>query len=405
MSNDRCQQQTTIEGDMTMFRSLLPALLLTIFVTGCGGSTDSTSSTGEKTEVVIVGTQHFITDMPDGYTPGHLRAMLAKIKPDVIAIEAATNVEKPMSTAPHECAQVTAPWAMSHDIPVAAVGILEPDYQQQNVRMVEKFKAEGKLAAYEQAERKLADGIATVGASCRAMNGSRFQKIWREYHSELHRLNGGDTPWEIWNARVVRKIRKLCKDNPGKRIAVVFGGTHSYLFKDLLAKQSDISLVSVDAFARVSQMDLQQNTEPLDYLKAMRPLNFDLVQPAQLAHVRSLLDFLKGVPSLENDYLLFHGKYLMHSGDYSDAIAAFDRLARSAGDQISEFDGQNRIIDGARLSAAQAFVKADQSENARKLLQRIIADTGSSNDVRSYAQQMLSAISKTQTERRQASIR
>lgn len=389
-----------------MLRSLLATLAISVLLTGCGGSSETSSSTsGEKTEVVIVGTQQFITDMPDGYTPGHLRAMLAKIKPDVIAIEAATNVSEPMSTAPYDCTHVTAPWAMKNDVPIAAVGILEPDYQNQNLRMIEKFKAAGKLAAYEQAERKLADSLSLIGADCDTLNNSRFQQAWREYHSELHMLNGGDTPWEIWNAKVVRKIQKLCQDNSGKRIAIVFGATHSYAFADLLSKNSDISLVSARTFVPKSQTVVQQHTEQQDYLQAMRPLNFDHVPVAQLRHTRFLLDQIESVPSLASDYRLFHGKYLMHSGDYSQAIATFDQLARSVGNEISQFDGKNRVIDGARLSAVQAFVKADQPDNARKLLQRIIADSNSSNDVRSYAQRMLSTITKTQGERQQASIR
>jgi hypothetical protein len=47
--------------------------------------------------------------MRDGYAPGHLRALLDKIAPDVVLVEAAHNVPDPWQTAPYELAQVTRP--------------------------------------------------------------------------------------------------------------------------------------------------------------------------------------------------------------------------------------------------------------------------------------------------------
>ncbi len=68
------------------------------------------------TEVCFVATQHFVTDMPDGYTPGHLRALLKKLSPQVIGVEAPSNVANPWDLAPLELAKVTKPWADKHGI-------------------------------------------------------------------------------------------------------------------------------------------------------------------------------------------------------------------------------------------------------------------------------------------------
>jgi hypothetical protein len=54
------------------------------------------------TEVVFVGTQHFISDMPTGYTPGHLRTLLDRIKPAALAVEAPANLPDPWAAAPLE---------------------------------------------------------------------------------------------------------------------------------------------------------------------------------------------------------------------------------------------------------------------------------------------------------------
>ena len=382
-----------------MYRRLVPALLLMFVASGCGGAADNTAeSPSGKTEVVIVGTDHLITDMQNGYTPGHLRAMLAKIKPDIIAIEAATNVDNPMETAPYECIHVTRPWANQNKVPVVAVGLLEPEYQQQVSAMLQEFKNKGKEAQYTAVEQRLQQDGAIVGADCESMNGTRYQKIWRDYHTQIHQLHGGATPWESWNAKVVHKIRKLCQDNPGKRIAVVFGATHSYFLNDYLSDGDDISVVSTNAFLPISAAELKEHTDRLDYLKAMRPLNLSTVTPQQLRRAEALLDNIKGVPSLESDYALFHGKMLMHSGDVTSALKSFDRLASSAGDAISKFDGRSRIADGARLSAVLTLTKAGRNAEARNRLSSILADASSQQDVKQYAQELLSSLTGQQDE-------
>src|SRR6516164_11465736 len=76
----------------------------------------------KPTEVVFVGTQHFISDMPPGYTPAHLRVLLEKINPAAVAVEAPTNVKNPWDFAPLELQWVTKPWADQRKIPLVPVG-------------------------------------------------------------------------------------------------------------------------------------------------------------------------------------------------------------------------------------------------------------------------------------------
>jgi hypothetical protein len=54
-----------------------------------------TRATARPVEVVVVATEHFITDMPEGYTPAHLRALLTKIQPDLLLVEAPANAQDP----------------------------------------------------------------------------------------------------------------------------------------------------------------------------------------------------------------------------------------------------------------------------------------------------------------------
>jgi RNA polymerase sigma factor (sigma-70 family) len=54
----------------------------------------------DVTEVAVVATQHFLTDMPEGFTPAHLRLLLTRLSPDLLAVEAPTNVTRPWDFAP-----------------------------------------------------------------------------------------------------------------------------------------------------------------------------------------------------------------------------------------------------------------------------------------------------------------
>lgn len=379
-----------------MSRSVLPALLFTIAVAGCGDSSqhDATESVA-TTEVVVVGTQPFITDMPEGYTPGHLRALLDKIQPDLIAIEAATNVKSPLATAPYECRHVTIPWAREHDVPVVAVGLLEKDYGVQIDAMKQQLRAQGRDAAFDIIEEQLQRRLHSIGRSIEALNTDDWQQAWRSYHDQLHRLVQGDTPWQLWNQRVMRKIAKLCDDHPGRRIAVVFGAGHTYYFQDALTEMESVEVKPASGLLPLTVGDVDRHTTRIDYLKALRPLNMGSVSPHALTHCEHLLRHLRGLPDMEADYRLFEGKLQLHSGKYRQAVDTFDRLAGSAGSAISQFDGQNRIIDGARLGAILAVRADGRPAEAASRLRSVLADATIAADVRRFAEQMLAQLSDT----------
>ncbi len=388
-----------------MYRTYSIAFLALVSILGCSDSSmspvtsvDSASDDMESrsangmTEVVIIGTDHFITDMPHGYTPGHLRSLLAKFKPDIVLTEEAMNVRGGASTAPYECANVTLPWAQENNVMTIPVGWYSPSYPAKVQQMVQQFSARGLGEQYELVERRFQQESAAMSTSCESMNGDSYNQLWRDYHARLHQLAGTNTPWETWNAKVVENIRKACDQHRGKKIAIVFGAAHTYFFADQLANAADISVIPTSKYLPITPEQLSQNTQPMDYLKAMRPLNLPTVSGPQLANAIKVLDSVKGVPSLAGDYNLFYGKYLMHSGDLRGAIAAFDAVVSSSGNAISKFDGKNRLADGARISAALALNKAGQNGNARERLFGILNDQASNSDVKQYAQQLLASI-------------
>lgn len=131
---------------LCVFRFVL-LCVLQLFLSGCGtqGAIESADApptlngSEEQTEVVVISTQHFLTDMPEGYTPGHFRALLEKISPDALAVEAPSNVEDPWSHAPFELWNVTQPWAIQSGVEIVPSGWHEPQYQMQIGRMIQRY--------------------------------------------------------------------------------------------------------------------------------------------------------------------------------------------------------------------------------------------------------------------------
>lgn len=117
---------------MTCPSHLLQAIILMAFQLAPTREKEDTPPPGPsgQTQVVIIGTQHFISDMPDGFTPAHLRALLDKVRPKVLAVEAPSNVPRPWDFAPLELSWVTRPWALEHRVEAVPVGWNDETYSQ-----------------------------------------------------------------------------------------------------------------------------------------------------------------------------------------------------------------------------------------------------------------------------------
>lgn len=359
---------------------------------GKDSSPQDLDSNEKRTEVVVVATRHFITDMPEGYTPGHLRALLEKISPDALAVEAPTNVSDPWSLAPFELWNVTQPWAAQTGIEIAPSGWHEPQYQMQLGQMFQQYQAEGRTVQYQQIERAFQAKSAAQPLACQFMNSAAYHDLWRDYHTGLHELLGADTPWEKWNARILANVRQTCREHAGQRVAVVFGGAHGYYLLDHLSNDPCVKLVPTQQFLPLTEDEIASHTQPVDYLKALRPLNLSVVSAAQLAHATSLLHKVKEVPQFAGDYLLFHGKYLLHEGRAEEALSEFEKLAEYSRDIISEFDGKSRLAEAALVYSARTLNQMGNPAKARKRLADVVNDSDVSLSTRQWAQQVLAGI-------------
>ncbi|HEV3343702.1 MAG TPA: hypothetical protein VG125_25240 [Pirellulales bacterium] len=382
------------------FRSLSLFLLAAAWLSaGCGSRAPSAPPTGAggtqapagpvtPSEVVIIGTQHFISDMPDGYTPAHLRALLTKIKPDVVAVEAPTNVPDPWPFAPYDVMKVTKPWADEHQIRLAPAGWLELSYQLDLAGMFRAYQEEGKTAAYQAVEQAFQVASSQQPGTCAFMNCSAYQDLWRSYHQKLHDLYGGDTPWETWNAKILANVEKICREHPGKRVAVVFGGAHGYYLADRLGQNPEITVVDTAKFFPLSDEEVAANTTKMDYLQSLRPLNFPAVLPQQLPQLAAALDQVKEVAEYEGDYHLFHGKLLLHQGRFAEAQDEFAKLAETSGDSVSVFDGQSLLREGGSVYAAVAKSKQGHFAEARADFDAVLAAPGTKAATKQWIEQL-----------------
>ncbi|MDP2652741.1 MAG: hypothetical protein Q8Q08_01795 [Candidatus Omnitrophota bacterium] len=350
---------------------------------------EAAETPGRKTEVVFIATQHFIGDMPEGYTPGHLRALLKKVSPDALLVEAPGNVADPWPWAPMDLWQITKPWAEANKVPVLPAGWHNPVYQAELQKMFEAFAQKGVWAEYQKMERDFQS--AGASGSCEDMNSEKAQQLWRDYHLALHRLYGRDTPWEEWNWNILGNVLKLAEKNRGKRIAVVFGGAHIYFLSDQLKGKAWVTVIPASRYFPLTQEEIEAETWPEDYLKALRILNFGVgaVPQGSLDRLEQTLRQVGKYRELEEDFLLFEGKFLMHSGQPGKALANFEKLAALDGRVISVFDRQTPLNQAGLFNAALAKAQMKRYGAARKDLKELLKRWDTIPEIKAAAKQVL----------------
>ena len=340
------------------------------------------------TEVVFVGTHHFITDMPAGFTPGHLRVLLTKINPSLLAVEAPAGVKNPWEFAPLELQWVTKPWAESRKIPLAPVGWTDPWYSFKLQTMAAELQKAGNGEAYQRLEAQSQGELSSV-TSCEAVNGERGIDLWRQYHLKLHDIYGKETPWEAWNGKIVENLKSLIRDNRGRRVAIVYGAAHGYFLLDAVAKEERVKVLSCSSFFPISPKEVVDHTVPRDHLLALRMLNFGGLPPDKIEEFEKRLDVVKGLKEYSGDYDLFTGKFLLIKGDLEGALIAFRKAAALGDETLSAFDGVSRLNEAGEIYGAIALGRQGKAKEAQDQLKTVLKKESISAPMKQWAQQIL----------------
>jgi hypothetical protein len=347
--------------------------------------------------VVVIATHQFITDMPRGYTPGHLRALLEQVGPDVIGAEAASNAPHPGESAPLDCRWVTKPWADENGVDIVPIGWSDPQYPSRLENMFRELQSVGTAAEYERVEQDFRQRSARIGSTLADLNSQASRDNWRTYHGHLHELYGRDTPWEVWNEKIVSNALRLCAEHPGERVAIVFSAAHCYFISDRLAEAPGINLVPADHYLPVSEGEARAETLPIDHLRALRLLNlqdYGSLPGAALDRLEEHLEAAAEVPEFRNDCRLFRGKLLLHRGRPGDATDEFARAADLGQEKVAVFDGKTPLAETARVWCGVAHKMAGNKRKARRLLREVLQDTSATRENRLWAQQVLRSLSK-----------
>ncbi len=366
------------------------------------GCTQPASRPAELAEVVIVGTQHFISDMPEGYTPGHLRALLKKISPDLLAVETPANVGDPWAFAPLDLQWITKPWADERGLAAVPVGWHEPRYQAQLATMVQAIQNAGKSQELQTNETRFQQESAKRVMTCEFLNSEEQYALWRNYHAALHKLYGQKTPWEEWNAKILANVTKLSRQHKGKRIALVFGSAHCYYLQDYLSKEAGVKVISVASFFPLTDHQIDSETRPIDHLRALRVLNFQnwgAMTVSQLDKLERRLEKVKQFAQFHGDYELFRGKLLLHRLKPDEALQAFRQLLDLDTAATAAFDGTTRLREAGMVFIAIAKMRAGRRDEARHDLEAVIKTDDVTPATKQWAKQLLQTIPKPAEEK------
>lgn len=233
----------------------------------------------DSTEVVIVGTLREIGAIPPGFTPGHLRALLERLKPDVLAVEAPVNVPVPLKGAPPEIVHIIEPWAGERSIAVVPIGWNLEQFTELTANALKELQSGANSSKYLGIEQKFQRDRGELPPTLQAVNSDVHHQVWRQYHRLIHELLGKDSPWECWNAKILENVQSVIEQHPGKRVVVVIGAAHVYFLLDALSGRDSVRLTRLDTQLPLAETEVVMATLPIDYLHALSPLNANACRP------------------------------------------------------------------------------------------------------------------------------
>lgn len=352
------------------------------------GPQDSNSTT----EVIVLGTHPGIVALAPEYSPAHLRALLIKLKPDILAVDAPANLPDSLKLAPPEIVEVVEPWAREQNKSVVPIGWNEAQFAELTTKSLQEIQVGKNRAKYLAAEDKFQRQRAELPVSIQALNSDGHHQLWRDYHNSIHEVLEKGTPWEDWNAKILENVLQVAKTNSGKRIVVVIGAAHAYYLIDALAKQDSLKPVRLDVFFPLIETEVKQAVLPRDFLVALRPLNADILPPPELQRMEGLLEQLKSSGEFDSDYHLLRGKFLLHARRPAEALTEFELLGKLDRAEVSQLDKSSKLYETGLVYTALALLQKGEPETARSRLKEALSDDKIADSTRRWAHQVMALI-------------
>ena len=355
------------------FRIVVCLVSVAFFTGDAVGAEVEIIDVSKPAQIVIIGSDPFITDMQDSCTPAHLRSALAAVRPDIIAVDATEQIVRSGQYYGTDIKWVVVPWAEERNIPVVPIGVEIEDYNQQVEDMLTQIRKDGLVKEYKFVEDNLYSAQKAMKKTFKAFNSAELESIWRRYHRDMQRIYKRRTPWQQWNQKIADNLVELGNKNPGKRIAVVIGAAHCYYLKDAVLDVDGLTLLSIENSLDFNAATLKENFRAIDYVRSLRPLmfdNFGRLSESVLTELETRLQRLRQYPEYKNDMDFFRGKMLLHRGKSVQAVRQLVPLTYLDSKTLLEYDKTTPVRDAAMIYIAVAKIEqGDIPKGKNDLLQ------------------------------------
>ena len=343
-------------------------------------------------QIVVIGSDPFITDMRESCTPGHLRSVLEAIRPDIIAVDATAEVIQSGQYYAMDLKWVVVPWAKERQVRVAPIGCVVEDYNQQVQGMLDEIREVGHVKEYKFVEDNLYSALKAFKHTFKFLNSEDCDGIWRRYHKDMQRVYDRATPWQVWNGQIASNLIRLGNENPGKRIAVVIEAAHSYFLKDAILNEAGLTLLNVESSLNFDKVTLKENSEAIDHLHALRPLafdNFGQLPEDMLIELETHLQRLRQYPEYNDDVEFFRGKMYLHRGKSVQAVRQFMPMTYLEPGKKLMYDEVTPIRDAAMIYIAVARYEQGDVVQAKNDLVNICRMKDVDPEIKAWANRIM----------------
>ena len=249
----------------TPFRSLLTSLALLFTAHLSCAHSEGLSLSGperDKTEIVLIAAHHSVLFLHPGYTPAILRALLTKISPAAVCIEALPEDvfewrknDSLIPTWPQEL-YATMTWAKKREILVWGADWREPQKQEQSQsskekqssvttvgERLQKFKKFYRDLIIWEAEQAFGESKEDIESTHNLEALAKVESVITDAISPEERAS-----YNLRDDRITQNILNVASKCPGMRIAVVFGAYHYLPQVRRLQKQPHIRVIATTEF-------------------------------------------------------------------------------------------------------------------------------------------------------------
>ncbi len=286
----------------------------------------------DRTEIVLVGTIHHFQLLHPNNTPTHLRALLHRVRPDVIAVENPPDWQR---AGRHLWTQlpeyyVAEGYGRDNDIPV--VGIADvPQLDCPGTQLPQSLDRARRLANSTNALRSLSGWEALMAFGEESWGFSAAQdRIELERMEPLSRKALRDSASVRFQDRLAAEIISLARQHSGRRIAVLVGSSALYPQSMRLRKDPRIALLDARTFLPTrSEVEAARRIPDAVLLLGA---SLDGWSVPNMPHARNhdrtheLLSWLQARDSEGTFVTYYMAKWHMLFGRYEDAARLLDQL-------------------------------------------------------------------------------